>query len=61
MKTGSQVETGAPLLRIEPVAEAEDGAEAADAAGRRRRTSSCPTADADGVRGRARGARASRR
>ena len=31
VKTGSQVETGAPLLRIEPVAEAGDGAEAADA------------------------------
>ena len=28
VKTGSQVETGAPLLRIEPVAEAGDGAEA---------------------------------
>ena len=33
VKTGSQVETGAPLLRIEPVAEAGDGAEAADESG----------------------------
>ena len=33
VKTGSQVETGAPLLRIEPVAEAGDGAEAAEQSG----------------------------
>jgi acetyl-CoA carboxylase carboxyltransferase component/biotin carboxyl carrier protein len=33
VKTGSQVETGAPLLRIEPVAEPGEGAETAEASG----------------------------